>query len=485
MLEPKDIQNKFVKDWLAYCGNSESPTIFNMWAGLSTLAACLDRDNTLRIGRFTYFANMYIFLVGPAAVRKSSSAALGKKLLEKYTTCKFGPTDTAGKKQGLLTSFYSQYQTKSEDEKLTDEFESMMKDEHVEKSPVADNVASAFGASRKAKAGKTKKSHYNKNDEDPVTSRSLFIFADELATLIGLNQIEMINFLTEIYYCPADYSYALAREKRDIDFPYLNLIGCITPTSLAAHLPPQSVGQGFSSRVIMVYEGVARAKVFPAPELDKDLEIKIGAKLVSAHDFAGNFIIQPQALKMMGEIYHNFKPNINDSRFQHYEQRRLDHLIKLCMVLAAGEDRHEVCLRDVADAQIILEATEVNMAESLGEIGLDKLTIAKQQMREMIMSSWPLGISVSVLKQNMLRDMQPRDFETTLSTFANNGLCKLTQRDHQGSKIDIIIPVLNEEVRGRNNLAPKTETSNKLAGFRTGPKPRGKSESLLARFMQN
>jgi len=474
MLNSDDIHNKFIKDWLDYCGNSESPLIFNMWSGISTLAACLDRDNSLQVGRFNHFSNMYIFLVGPAAVRKSSAASLGKKLLEKYTNCKFGPTDTAGKKQGLLSSFYNAYGQSAKNEELADEISDMITDPEITNNPVAD----AFAKHRAAKAKAPKSRSY---DYDNVTSRSLFIFADELATLIGLNQIEMINFLTEIYYCPADYQYTLSKETRDIDYPYLNLLGCITPTSLAAHLPPQSVGQGFTSRAIMVYEGVARPKVFPAPELDKKLEAVVGEALNKAFNFIGEFSMADQTVEIMTKLYFGYTSKINDSRFQHYDQRRQDHLIKLCMVLAAGENRDEVLPRDVADAQVILEATEINMAASLGEIGLDKITIAKQHMREMITSSWPLGVSVSVLRSNMLRDMQVREFEAALNAFCTNGLCKLATKQHEGQKIDIVMPTLSDEVKERNKIHGKFDKSFSKNRVR---EQKGKAATLLGKFME-
>lgn len=477
MLQPSDIQNKFVKDWLEYCGNSESPVIFNLWSGISTLSSCLDRDNTLQIGRFNYFANMYIFLVGPAAVRKSSSASLGKKLLKKYTDCKFGPTDTAGKKQGLLSSFYSKYYVPTEEEKMADEFAAQMAatdakpSEHTE--PTKPNqFASAFAKKRIDDERKPRK---KREAREEITSRSLFIFADELSTLIGLNQIEMINFLTEIYYCPDQYEYTLSKESRNIDNVYLNLIGCITPTSLAAHLPPQSVGQGFTSRAIMVYEGVARKKVFPAPILDVDLEAKIGRVLCDAENFDGKFAISPDAMRALDTLYNDYTTNINDTRFQHYEQRRLDHLIKLCMVMAIGEGRERIALRDVADAQVILEATEVNMASSLGELGLDKITVSKQHMREMIVASWPLGVSISVLRTNMLRDMQGRDFDAALAAFVEAGLCMLTEKKHEGVNVALAVPVLNDEVRTRHKLGRKANPKKQMAG---------KSKALMSSLLQ-
>lgn len=463
MLDETQLNNKFVKDWLEYCGGSESPFLFNLWSGLTTVSACLGRRSFVTIGRFKYVPNMYVFLIGPAAVRKSSAGSIGKKLLEKYTDVKFGPTDTGGKKQGLIGSYVRHYAT-PEEELLGDD---IFSEPSTDTAEVA--LQNAFDNARaKPKKGEKK------------PPQELYVFADELTTFIGLNQIEMVGILTEIFYPQDKYEYTLSKSTSFIYKPCLNLLGCTTPTSLATHLPPASIGQGFTSRAIMVYEGKAKAKVYPAPPLDETLEYKLGQRLTELQDWETEFEVSEEAHTLFAQLYHNFKTNINDTRFLHYEQRRQDHLTKLAMILAAAEDRDVITGIDVADAHMILVATEENMPHALGEVGMDRLTIAKQSMKEMIEASWPMGVTLSTLRSNMLRDMQARDFDSTLNEFINKGLCSQINKamDVNGKSIElsVLIPAMPEAKKPKHakqtsakvhadllHLSTITETDSKIA----------------------
>lgn len=452
MIDQNNLNNKFVKDWLKYCGGSESPFLFNLWSGLTTLAACLGRRSYLEIGRFRYVPNMYVMLIGPPAVRKSSAGSIGKKLLDKYTDIKFGPTDTAGKKQGLISSYVRNYTTAEEDVGIDDSI--------LQEAPssVDQAISNAFAAHRVASAKKKKK-----------PPQELYIFADELTDFIGLNQIEMIGMLTSLYYPQDKYEYTLAKSVSYLHKPCLTLLGCTTPTSLAAHLPPASIGQGFTSRTIMVYEGRAKAKVYPAPKLDKDLELKLGAQLTELQHWEEEFTLDEDAEKMLEYLYLNYQPNINDTRFVTYEQRREDHINKLCMVLAAAEGRTVIKGIDVTDAHMILEATEANMANALGEVGMDKLTVAKQAMKEMIEASWPVGVSMAVLRTNMLRDMQARDFESTLNDFINKGLCvsdtKTMNVNGKNVNVAVIIPAMPEDKKPQNKQRNSKQVLDRLLAY--------------------
>lgn len=451
MIDETHLNNKFVKDWLKYCGGSESPFLFNLWSGLTTVSACLGRRSFLEIGRFRYVPNMYVMLIGPPAVRKSSAGGIGKKLLDKYTDIKFGPTDTAGKKQGLISSYVRNYLTPEEN--LLDESILSEKTDSAEEA-----VTNAFAHMRQEKAKRQAK-----------PPQELYIFADELTDFIGLNQIEMIGMLTSLYYPQDKYEYTLAKSVSYLHKPCLTLLGCTTPTSLAAHLPPASIGQGFTSRTIMVYEGRAKNKIYPAPKLDEKLELKLGAQLTELQHWAEEFSLTSDASKMLEYLYMNYKPDINDTRFITYEQRREDHINKLCMILAAAEGRTVIEGIDVTDAHMILEATEKNMPHALGEVGMDKLTIAKQSMKEMIEASWPMGVSISVLRTNMLRDMQARDFDSTLNEFINKGLCisdtRTVTMSGKNATVNVIIPAMPEDKKPASKQRNSRKTLDTLLNY--------------------
>ncbi len=292
-------RNRFLSDWMQLTSGAESPPLFNLWTAISGIGAAAGRRYTLQLGRFTYIPNQYIILIGPAAVRKSSAGAIIKDILTRFTEVKFGPSDTGGQRQGLISEFVDAYDPPgiSENSNSTAgrprdggpplskdimNFFSLGVDQ-----PAAPAPAPVAGASLLSSDLLSKARSLNSAASTSTSSatgrytgpRELYVFADELGTFIGLNQLELINCITDIYYPKSEYRYKLARSSVSVHKPCLNLLACTTPTSLAAHMPPTAIGQGFSSRTLFIYEGSPQPKVFPAPALNDELLTKLGRTL--------------------------------------------------------------------------------------------------------------------------------------------------------------------------------------------------------------
>jgi hypothetical protein len=110
------------------------------------------------------------------------------------------------------------------------------------------------------------------------------------------------------------------------------------------------------------------------------------------------------------------------------------------MCLAAGRGSVLITEDDVLDAHIILAETEKEMHLSLGELGLDKTTIAKQQIRETIEQATQ-GIRVATLRSNAVRDMSSAQFYTCLNDLVERGVCVITQMPSAGGeKNEYVIP---------------------------------------------
>ena len=99
-----DLDNKFLKLYLTYVEETESPRIFHIWAALSCISACLGRRAKFPFGIGPIYANSYIALVGPPATRKSTVTSIATKLLKAATTIRFAPDDTGGQRQGIITA---------------------------------------------------------------------------------------------------------------------------------------------------------------------------------------------------------------------------------------------------------------------------------------------------------------------------------------------------------------------------------------------
>ena len=77
------------------------------------------------------------------------------------------------------------------------------------------------------------------------------------------------------------------------------------------------------------------------------------------------------AKELLHVIYHSWE-DIDDIRFEHYSNRRLTHLLKLCLVLTAARVSRTIEVSDVIAANTLLSFTEKLMPKALGEFGKAK-----------------------------------------------------------------------------------------------------------------
>ena len=113
-----NLQNSFLQDYLEYVEETETPRIMHIWAALSGVGACLGRRVQLPFGITDIYANMFVLLVGPPGVRKSTAINLMQKRLRHSTKVRFAPEDTAGARQGLIIALENKDEEADEKEKV-------------------------------------------------------------------------------------------------------------------------------------------------------------------------------------------------------------------------------------------------------------------------------------------------------------------------------------------------------------------------------
>lgn len=433
------IKNQFLLQWLEFTKGSESADSHFIWAGLSCVSACLGtRSKLIRGGKLKFTPNMYVILCGPAALRKSSAAKVGIDILEDYTEVKFGPHDTSGMRQGLIAAFQDAYGERPE---------VMAVKEHG----ADDEVLNALMSNETAEE-KLMRRMQEMNEEKPKQKtnmltkddpRDLFVFADELASFIGMNQSELINCLTRLYYPEKKFEYKLSKTEIVLRNPALGLLACTTPPSLMKHMPEHAIGQGFSSRVVFVYSGEQKQKVFNPPSLDPEQRNHFGLLFKRISERSQDIEYTPEAFKMHTAIYNDYVPDIPDTRFGDYLGRRDEHLSKLILNLVAADERKYVTVDDILDAQIILSEAESLMTNALGELGLNKTSLCKQNMRDMIEQSYPTGVSMNVLRASAMRDMRTKqEFTDAINDFVAKKLCIVeTVTPKSGNAYEMVLPI--------------------------------------------
>src|SRR5687767_14530885 len=88
---PRHFPN-WLKAYMEYTRDSESPTPFHFWTGVWTVAGALRRRVWIDMRKYQWTPNFYIILVGPPGIAaKSTSIRAGVHLPRKVEGIKFGP----------------------------------------------------------------------------------------------------------------------------------------------------------------------------------------------------------------------------------------------------------------------------------------------------------------------------------------------------------------------------------------------------------
>lgn len=341
------------------------------------------------------YPNMYVMLVGTPGTRKSTAVSIGKRAVKSSTGVRFAPPDTGGQRQGLVTAMLG---NKDSSELFLG--------------------AAALNARDGSLAALTLDEVQEITDEAPEEAvihhedaHAIMISTGEISELLGQNNHAMLGFLTKMWD-GEDYEYGLKSSLIELKKPLINMIGCATPTTMALTMPPAAGGQGFLSRVILVY-GARKYKAVPWPAAPKDsLVMRVNDCLSSCYyDRQGMFVQDPSA-KSYAETLYDFPLDIADSRFGYYNERRFTHLIKLAMALAATRRSQIIEKVDYEWAHRILRATEAGMPDALGEFGMNPLAQLKQQILENLRHNHV--VPLDVLQAQFHRDAKATDIVETV-----------------------------------------------------------------------
>lgn len=328
--------------YLDYTGNSESPAIFNRWSLIAGIGALLGRQYSFDHGHFTVYPNMYTMLIGSSGARKSWAIKLMRKLLIQagYTTI---AADKTTKEKFLLDL-----------------------------------------------AGET--NGYDILEEtlfgDSEEDKEIFIMADEFNDFFGNGNLEFISLLGTLWDYSGEYKNRIKSGKSvSIHNPTVSILGGNTPTSLASAFPPETLGQGFFSRLLLIYgEPNGKRITFPRlPEQHRTIQIVNYLREIKS-SVVGRASLSKDAEGLLDTIYQR-NTRIDDVRFESYSNRRFNHLIKLCLIVSASRLSIEITGRDVLVANTVLSYAEQLMPKALGQFGRGKNSEVAHKVLEVIYSA--------------------------------------------------------------------------------------------------
>lgn len=340
------LEGNWIEDYLDFYQGTEPPTIFNRWAAISGISTILGRRCYIQHGHAKIYPNQYIMLIGESGSRKSTAIkTFLRPILIDAGYKKFSAKKTS--KEKFLEDLHDGM------EKIYDE------EEHLDVRKQTGNWT--------GKHNPTMKELFGVSSGEPS---ECYIAADEFNIFLGHKNIEFIEILTDLWDFDGQYP---GRTKTGrpilITDPTINIFGGNTQVGISMSFPIEVIGQGFFARLISVYsEPSGRRITFPQPP-DLAIRKSLVERLKRMHaDFQGVINIEPFAYVALDEIYQNWKP-IDDIRFKSYSERRLTHLLKLCMCCAAATGRKTIDTGIVEYANSILHYTESFMPKALGEFG--------------------------------------------------------------------------------------------------------------------
>lgn len=386
--------------YFRYTEKTEPPMVFHRWSLMSCLAASLGRQFYLPFADFRIFTNMYVMLIGDPGTRKSTAIKTGKRILSASGYDKFSAERTS--KEKFLLDL----------EGVEDDTGSVKDASTVMRNLFGDDYANA----------------------DP---REVFVVADEFNEFVGSGNLEFLSLLGSLW----DWDDPVAPFKQrlktsrsvSIFQPTINILSGNTHAGFAEAFPPQTLGQGFLSRLILVF-GESSGKKFAFPEkppdslkqqlIDEFMEIKT--------QVSGEASLTGKARDMLQTIYHSFE-GLEDARFKHYSTRRYTHLLKLCLLTAAASRRTEIRAEDVLFANTLLTYTEHRMPNAMGEFGKAKNADVAARLIS-VLSDAKGPMDTPALWKQVQSDLdKPEDLNKLLAGLVQGGKIQYVSRTKTGN----------------------------------------------------
>ena len=367
-----DSQEDFFSLYLSYTSQTECPTFFHRWTAITSLAAYLGRDIWFNHGHFTLYPNLYCMLIGSPGTKKSSAIKIGAKLL----------------KQAGYTTFAAR---KTRQEKFLQDLAEQSEDTSGMGLDILDQ--NIFG----------------EEDYSTRPPAECFIAADEFNNFIGVGNIEFMSILGELWDYEGVYDYKLKNSKSvHIPNPTISILGGNTPTGFSQAFPTEAIGQGFFSRLLLVYGEPSGVKYTFPPSPDKKIQERLINFLHKIKtEIVGEIVISSKAIDLLDKIYKKWE-GIDDVRFEHYTNRRLTHLLKLCLVVVASRLGKTIEVKDVIYANTFLTFTESLMPKALGEFGKAKNSGVSHKIMQ-LMDSTNKPLSFHELWKNVHTDLERRE----------------------------------------------------------------------------
>ena len=274
------------------------------------------------------------------------------------------------------------------------------------------------------------------NPGEVLLHSSLTIYSQELTVFLGYNNMALMSDLTDWYDCRDRWTYRTKNMGTDdIIGVWVNLIGATTPELIQTTLPRDAIGGGLTSRIIFVYED-KKGKLVPAPFLsprEEQLREDLILDLERIGSMRGEFKITTGFLDKYVEWYvkQSSNPPFEDARFSGYNERRANHLLKLCMILSASSS-HSLAITEKEFDRAIGALKRVEKKMPMVFSGVGKSETSDVLSRVMLFVATKGETSFKEVLKNFYYDADKDAMTRIVGTLCAMGFCTLI---HRGKEI--------------------------------------------------
>jgi|SRR6188768_1740050 len=345
----------FFDAYLAYTAGGEVPICYHRWSAIVGIGALLERNAYLTFGHSHIHANQYAMLIGEPGTKKSTAIKVMKKLLIKSGFNHIAAEKTSG--EAYLRDLAATHDTDGSNEDVLER-----------------NI---FGTAV----------------NDSLVTPSL-VAADEANTFFRINNLDFLIILGDLWDYEGKFENRIKTGKSDfIPNPTISILSGNTASNFSIAFPPTIFGSGFFSRLLLVYSeptGIKIAKPRTPSDAETDEIIKMIHQIKQIAS-VGEYKFGPGAFELVEEIY-NHENQIDDVRFASYYNRRLTHLYKLCLVVAAARLETTITITAVMQANSYLRYIERLMPKALGEFGKAKNADVSHKVLSLIETKFPVSL---------------------------------------------------------------------------------------------
>ena len=250
-------------------------------------------------------------------------------------------------------------------------------------------------------------------------------FLEELGTFVRQDE-EFMRVLTDLYDCHDHWSYQTKTSGEDhLRKLYFNILGGITPASLADDFGDLALNMGFLARFILVYSE-SRPYVDPFARLEAlDPQVLV-ADLKQVAALEGPFKIEDEAKEIVRAwLRAGLTPLPQEVRLASYAARREIHWMKLAMLLCVSRSNSLIITADhCREARTFLLGLEQEMPKALQYFGgTSNAALFKQLHRwARVMSGGErVPIPERSMRQQLVRDVPVQYHDQTLAALVSAG----------------------------------------------------------------